>query len=345
MPAHLKAASEARKATDAEAKLKNEISKNEKILANKEASINDKNTAARDLIGLRGKLIAATKKKEAAIAKKERADIEAGIAVGGATTTDTSDAASSTPSAPAPTSGEPIPDAPVNNDPIDATGPRNSNSSGKERGVLPEVLAKLNQVSSRVGKKLVVTSGYRPGVPNHGERKAVDLGFGPNKLSQEEINKVFTAAIDVGFTGIGAEFRARGGAHIHLDTSHPTLVGWGSDTRSSSTRQDSPFLANLIEQRRSGRPAAPNQNSARTGGIFSGPDSGYLTQLHGDEIVAPVGKQALNTSMIGGLTNNEASDAEFSSVYNELEDKLDRLITIMGDTAKATKKQSMAKFV
>jgi hypothetical protein len=363
MPAHLKAGSEARKAIKEESDIRSKLEQAEK----KELKLKESGMSQYDprrglnldfLEKQRVKLAEATKKKEQALEKKRQEDIKAGIAVGTASTTSTADTPASS-AAPATststttsttTTTSNYGDTVVNEGASSRSGTSNSGVQSQTQNLRPDVLDKLARLESATGKKLIVTSGFRRGAPNHGEGAAIDLGFGPNPSlrNTEEQNKLFKSAIDIGFKGIGAEFNAKGGAHIHLDTSsiHPTLVGWGSDGFSKSLPKDSPYLANLINERNrggGGRPAGAN--SARTGGIFSGPDTGYLTELHGDEVVAPVGKQALNTSMLGGLTNNEASDAEFSSAYNELEDKLDRLITIMSDTAKANKKQSMAKFV
>lgn len=369
MPEHLQAASEARATIKEELKTRKDLEKAEK----KEKEMKEKGMSEWDprrsqnqgyLEILRVKLEKQTKQKEQALEKKRLADIKAGIIAGGATTSST--ATTETASTATPTAATPPPAqsnlnyAPTVVDqrtpasegpPANAqaqTGTSNAGYSGNVRNVKPEVLAKLAQVSSKLGTNLVVTSGYRPGAQNHGTGDAVDLGFGPNTIfkSEAERNKAFTAAIDAGFTGIGAEYAAKGGAHIHLDTSHKSLIGWGSNERSDSLAKDSPFLAKLIADKNRGRPAssAPaNPNQGRTGGIFSGPDSGYLTELHGDEIVAPVGKQALNTSM---LTNSSSStDAESDEMYDKMASKLDALISVMHDNMKANKKQSMAKFV
>lgn len=365
MPEHLQAASEARAAIKEELKTRKDLEKAEK----KEKEMKEKGMSEWDprrsqnqgyLETLRLKLEKQTKQKEEALEKKRLADIKAGIIVGGASTSSTAAATRSTATPTAATTPTAQPQRnydPINVDqrtpasegpPADAQGQNgtsNAGYSGKVRNVKPDVLSKLAQVSSKLGTNLVVTSGYRPGAQNHGTGDAVDLGFGPNTIFKNEAdrNRAFTAAVDAGFTGIGAEYAARDGAHIHLDTSpkHAPLTGWGSNERSDSLAKDSPFLANLINERRRGRPAGPN--SARTGGIFSGPDSGYLTELHGDEIVAPVGKQALNTSM---LTNSSSgSEADFDAVYDKMASKLDSLISVMHDNMKANKKQSMAKFV
>jgi hypothetical protein len=208
--------------------------------------------------------------------------------------------------------------------------------TGDVRNVKPDVLSKLAQVSSKLGTNLVVTSGYRPGAQNHGTGDAVDLGFGPNTIfkNEAERNRAFVAAIDAGFTGIGAEYAARGGAHIHLDTSHKPLMGWGSNERSDSLAKDSPFLAKLIADKN--RASGPK---ARTGGILDGPDSGYLAELHGDEIVAPseggVLKQALNTSNLQG---NDSS-IEMTALYDSLSQKMGKLVDLLAHSVNNDKKQ------
>lgn len=156
-----------------------------------------------------------------------------------------------------------------------------------EQGIKNTVLTKKAQLETMLGKKLVVTSGFRAGSKNHGSGDAIDLGLVANKLSELEKNKLIKSAIDLGFTGIGAEYNAEGGPHIHLDTSHASLVGWGSDYRSSSLGIDSPYAAALINARRSGQ-QDPGLASAANGGILSGPRSGYSATLHGTEAVVPL---------------------------------------------------------
>jgi hypothetical protein len=316
LPPYLKAKSDERKAIENAKKAEQELARLEKD----EVAEDDPLTAVTGgptnlyiqqtkLDAARKKLEDAIKEKELAQRKREKADEEAGITgtsgprnFGGSSSGGSSGSSGSSGSAP----------------PAGAS---------KEDGIKPDVLAKKAQLESILGKKLVVTSGFRKGAANHGTGDAIDLGFGANKLSESEINKLFTAAIDIGFKGIGAEFSAPGGAHIHLDTARSTLMGWGSDYTSKSLPKDSPYLANLIAQKNgaAGR-------SARTGGIFSGPESGYLATLHGDEAVVDadgadnVSQQALNTSLLGGSADERI---DFNEVYADMENKLDRLIDLM----------------
>jgi hypothetical protein len=117
-------------------------------------------------------------------------------------------------------------------------------------------------------------------------------------------------------------------------------MGWGSDYTSKSLPKDSPYLANLIAQKNgaAGR-------SARTGGIFSGPETGFLATLHGDEAVVDVGddpvqQQALNTSLLGGDGGNSV---DFKEVYADMESKLDRLIDLMDMNVGNQRKQLKEK--
>ena len=149
--------------------------------------------------------------------------------------------------------------------------------------------------------------------------------------------------MDVGFKGLGAEYSAPGGAHIHLDTSPSRrgVMGWGSDYTSKSLQKDSPYLANLINERNS---AAARQ--ARTGGIFSGPESGYLATLHGDEAVVDVSpesgvsQRSLNSSIMG---NTSDSNVNFEEIYRDMENKLDKLIDLMDMNVGNQRKQLKEK--
>ena len=70
---------------------------------------------------------------------------------------------------------------------------------------------------------------------------------------------------------------------------------------------------------------------ARTGGIFSGPSSGYLAELHGTEAVVPsdvadsgpVNQRPLGSGLMTSKSNN------FEKVYSNLSEKMDMLIDLM----------------
>ena len=147
--------------------------------------------------------------------------------------------------------GETAPHAPAGSAAASPSG-KEAAAGRSESGIKSEVLSKKAQLEKMLGKKLVVTSGYRSGVANHGTGDAIDLGLNSNNLSESERNQLFAAAINMGFTGLGAEYRATGGPHIHLDTSHSSLTGWGSDYTRRSLPQDSPYLAKLISDRKGG---------------------------------------------------------------------------------------------
>ena len=158
--------------------------------------------------------------------------------------------------------------------------------SGKEQKVKPDVLGRKASLEKIMGTKLVVTSGFRAGAANHGDGSAIDLGFNSNptlKNSDDARNKLMANAINLGFTGIGAEYRAPGGAHIHLDTSHSRLTGWGSDYRSASIGKDSPWLASYLAKIRGGNPKAEG------GGVFVPPEN----QQPISEILAPLDRNSI----------------------------------------------------
>jgi len=208
------------------------------------------------------------------------------------------------------------PAAPPNTDASSAAGA--PGGTGKETGVKSDVLSKKKSLESALGKKLIVTSGFRPGVANHGTGDAIDLGFGANKLTDSDKNTIISTAINLGFTGIGAEYRAPGGPHIHLDTSHRGLVGWGSDYTSRSLPIDSPYAAKLIAQKRGG--SAEGAPKMALGGITQGIS---IAGEAGREAVVPLpngrsipvdlgvnkhpeetAKDAV-TKVLGGSSNNE----------------------------------------
>jgi len=210
-----------------------------------------------------------------------------------------------------------------------------------EQGVKPAVLAKKQSLEASLGKKLVVTSGFRPGAKNHGSGDAIDLGFNANSFTEDEKNKILKSAIDLGFTGIGAEYNAPGGPHIHLDTSHPSLVGWGSDYTAASLEKDSPYAASLIKAKQQGVPLPaspsvasvarplPDKISAEYGfnGMLSGPTSGYKPDItmHGTENlkITPTGP--------GKLDVFDGPDA--GALMSKQLDKMDQLVQAFNNTS------------
>jgi hypothetical protein len=201
---------------------------------------------------------------------------------------------------------------------------------GEVTGVKPDVLAKKEAIESTLGKKLTVTSGFRPEAANHGTGDAIDLGFGSNKLSEAERNKLYVKALDLGFNGIGAEYSASGGAHIHLDTSHPGLMAWGSNYKWPPSG-DSPFLTQLITDRRAGKTDTP-MPSLEKGGITSdpsasGPTGGYESALTStDAVVSLPDGRSIPAQISGG--NSGGSGEQVALLTQELA-KLDSLLSVM----------------
>jgi muramidase (phage lysozyme)/uncharacterized protein YdbL (DUF1318 family) len=80
---------------------------------------------------------------------------------------------------------------------------------------------------------------------------------------------------------------------------------------------------------------------ARTGGIFSGPSTGYLAELHGDEAVIPANdgasKQQFQTLMSSGAVNEDVS-----KIFEMMSKKINTMITIAGDGVGIQKKAKKA---
>jgi hypothetical protein len=198
-------------------------------------------------------------------------------------------------------------------------------SVGEKRYLSKEV---IEYYESAIGKKITVTSGFRAGAANHGDGSAIDLGFGANNFGGEpDRAKLYTKALDLGFNGIGAEYNAPGGAHIHLDTSHPGLMGWGSDYTWNGLAKDSPFLSQLITARRAGKPG-PTPPSAETGGVLVGSPNGYEATLHGTEAVVPLPDGRTIPVQTNGGGGDNGAEEQISLLTEELS-KLDSLLDIM----------------
>ena len=84
--------------------------------------------------------------------------------------------------------------------------------------------------------------------------------------------------------------------------------------------------------------------SARTGGIFSGPESGYLAELHGDESVSSVGDgSSVSKTALGSGSMMTKSSNKISEIYTTLVEKMDSLIDLMDTSMENQKKFLEAK--
>lgn len=105
----------------------------------------------------------------------------------------------------------------------------------------------------------------------------------------------------------------------------------------------------VIDEYNNGTPASTGGHihaevSARTGGIFSGPDSGYLAELHGDEAVAKVNdEKSISQSALGSGSMMTNSSNKISEIYTTLVEKMDSLIDLMDTSMENQKKFLEAK--
>jgi hypothetical protein len=82
---------------------------------------------------------------------------------------------------------------------------------------------------------------------------------------------------------------------------------------------------------------------ARTGGILSGPNTGYLAQLHGDEAVVSnsVSKQPLNSAVSNMM--NSSNKEMLAEIYEEVSDKMERLTEMIAEQTDGQKKYMESK--
>lgn len=86
----------------------------------------------------------------------------------------------------------------------------------------PEFMDLLQELRTRYGKPMIVTSGYRhpthpiearksqPG--SHASGLAVDIG-----CQGQDAYQIVKLALDLGFTGVGVSQKAGGARFVHLD--------------------------------------------------------------------------------------------------------------------------------
>lgn len=83
---------------------------------------------------------------------------------------------------------------------------------------------------------------------------------------------------------------------------------------------------------------------ARTGGIFSGPSTGYLAELHGDEAVIPandgMAKQQIQNALSGDTGGKSGED--MSKIFKMMTQKINSMISIANDGVGIQKKAKKA---
>jgi hypothetical protein len=78
---------------------------------------------------------------------------------------------------------------------------------------------------------------------------------------------------------------------------------------------------------------------ARTGGIFKGPSSGYLVEMHGEEEVKPVNSTEVTKSPLGTASNdNDKSYDAMMTMFGQMISRLDEVINLLDDGNNYNKK-------
>jgi hypothetical protein len=80
---------------------------------------------------------------------------------------------------------------------------------------------------------------------------------------------------------------------------------------------------------------------ARTGGIFSGPSTGYLAELHGDEAVIPANDGA-SKQQFQSLMNGGSANEDMTKIFEMMSTKINTMITIANDGVGLQKKAKKA---
>jgi muramidase (phage lysozyme) len=70
---------------------------------------------------------------------------------------------------------------------------------------------------------------------------------------------------------------------------------------------------------------------ARTGGIFKGPSTGYLTMLHGDEIVIPANDTITKQNLEDNLSGGETGDDIVMDLFMMLDNRVEKMIDLVTD--------------
>jgi hypothetical protein len=149
------------------------------------------------------------------------------------------------------------------------------------------------------------------------------------------INSVFKKGMtDEEF--IRAVYAERGadGGKKHFSSSAPNVRA-GVVNRFVREQQD---IIAMLKNTGAGS-SAPKQ--ARTGGIFRGPSTGYLAELHGDEAVIPV-NDGMAKQQLGNLLGGNVGSEDASKIFKMMTQKINTMISIAGDGVGIQKKAKKA---
>jgi muramidase (phage lysozyme) len=69
---------------------------------------------------------------------------------------------------------------------------------------------------------------------------------------------------------------------------------------------------------------------AKTGGIFSGPSTGYLTMLHGDEMVIPANDTITKQNLQNTVLNNSEDDEVMIAFFQMMNEQVEKIIDMVG---------------
>lgn len=70
---------------------------------------------------------------------------------------------------------------------------------------------------------------------------------------------------------------------------------------------------------------------ARTGGIFSGPNTGYLAMLHGDEMVIPANNDIVKQNLADSILSSDSDDELMIDFFEMMNDSVEKMIDMISD--------------
>lgn len=176
------------------------------------------------------------------------------------------------------------------------------------------------------------------------------ISGGPSSIKAIELaRKAQNKIPGITFTGLNDSYK-RGPDSVHAKGLAFDFTLPGNPQRIS--REQGTEITNVLKQlgasfaldeynnpsRGATAPHIHAQVAARTGGIMSGPKTGYLAELHGEEAVISnnATKQPLN-SAVSNMTN-AANNINLMDIYDDLDDKMERLVKILADQHDSQKK-------
>jgi hypothetical protein len=109
-------------------------------------------------------------------------------------------------------------------------------------------------------------------------------------------------------------------------------IGTTSTGRSAHNQPTNKLVTSQLQSVLAGIKGAGSAPGAKTGGIFKGPDTGYLAMLHGDEMVIPANDDITKQNLQNTVLSDDSDNEVLANLFTMMSDELDNMIDLVSNT-------------